>query len=69
VRASVLVRNRLRLTPLEDDGSIRLYRLPDTKVVKAIRGLGSEISSIAVMAPKSGGFGDMWVACGNSVRD
>jgi WD40 repeat protein len=51
-----------------DDGSIRLYRLPDTKVVKAIRGLGSEISSIAVIAPKSGGFGDMWVACGNSVK-
>ncbi|KAH9063479.1 WD40-repeat-containing domain protein, partial [Lactarius vividus] len=51
-----------------DDGSIRLYRLPDTKVVKAIRGLGSEVSSIAVMAPKFGGFGDMWVACGSSVK-
>ncbi|KAH9048141.1 WD40-repeat-containing domain protein [Lactarius hengduanensis] len=51
-----------------DDGSIRLYRLPDTKVVKAIRGLGSEVSSIAVMAPRSGGFGDMWVACGSSVK-
>ncbi|KAI9466164.1 WD40-repeat-containing domain protein [Lactarius psammicola] len=61
------VRNRLRLT-LEDDGSIRLYRLPDTKVVKAIRGLGSEVSSIAVLAPKSGGFGDVWVACGSSVK-
>src|SRR6266702_1983236 len=60
------MRNRLRLT-LEDDGSIRLYRLPDTKVVKAIRGLGSEVSSITAMAPKSGGFGDMWVACGSSV--
>jgi hypothetical protein len=64
----VFIRNRLRLT-LEDDGSIRLYRLPDTKVVKAIRGLGSEISSIIAMAPKSGSFGDVWVACGNSVRD
>lgn len=51
-----------------DDGSIRLYRLPDTKVVKAIRGLGSEVSSIAIMPPKSGGFGDIWVACGNSVK-
>ncbi|KAH9005105.1 WD40-repeat-containing domain protein [Lactarius hatsudake] len=51
-----------------DDGSIRLYRLPDTRVVKAIRGLGSEVSSIAVMAPRSGGFGDLWVACGSSVK-
>ncbi|KAH9079368.1 WD40-repeat-containing domain protein [Lactarius deliciosus] len=51
-----------------DDGSIRLYRLPDTKVVKAIRGLGSEVSSIAVMAPRSGGFSDIWVACGSSVK-
>ncbi|KAI9446498.1 WD40 repeat-like protein [Lactarius indigo] len=51
-----------------DDGSIRLYRLPDTKVVKAIRGLGSEVSSTAFMAPKSGGFGNMWVACGSSVK-
>jgi len=61
-----LVWNRQGLT-LEDDGSIRLYRLPDSKVVKAIRGLGSEVSSIAVTGPTSNGFGDMWIACGTSV--
>jgi hypothetical protein len=49
----------------EDDGSLRLYHLPDTKVVQAIRGLGSEVSSVSAMMPNSS---DIWVACGSSVR-
>jgi hypothetical protein len=48
----------------EVDGSLRLYQLPDTKVVKAIRGSGSEISSVTVMMPNSS---DIWVACGGLV--
>ncbi|KAI0256653.1 WD40-repeat-containing domain protein [Lactifluus subvellereus] len=49
----------------EEDGSLRLYRPPDTKVVKAIRGLSSEVSSITAMMPNSS---DIWVACGSSVK-
>ena len=49
---------------LQDDGSLRLYRPPDTKVVKAIRGLISEVSSVTAMMPNSS---DIWVACGSSV--
>ncbi|KAH7103990.1 hypothetical protein BKA62DRAFT_783019 [Auriculariales sp. MPI-PUGE-AT-0066] len=30
-----------------DDGTLRTYKLPDTKVKKAVRGLGCEVSSIA----------------------
>ncbi|KAI9509339.1 WD40 repeat-like protein [Russula earlei] len=46
------------------DGSIRLYRPPDTKVVRAIRGLDSEVSSVAAVTPTTGTFGHIWVACG-----
>jgi len=50
-----------------DDGSLRLFRPPDTKVVKAIRGLNTEISSVIAVTPNTGGFGHIWVACGSSV--
>jgi len=51
-----------------DDGSLRLYHPPDTKVVKAIRALNSEISSVIAVAPNStDGCGHIWVACGSSV--
>jgi len=51
----------------KDGGSLRLYRPPDTKVLKAIRGLNSEISSVIAVTPNTGGFGHIWVACGSSV--
>jgi hypothetical protein len=51
----------------KDDGSLRLYRPPDTKVVKAIRGLNIEVSSVIAVAPNTGSFGHVWVACGSSV--
>jgi len=51
-----------------DDGSLRLYCPPDTKVVRAIRGLDSEVSSIVAITPNDGGFGHVWVACGSSVK-
>ncbi|KAI0273585.1 WD40-repeat-containing domain protein [Gloeopeniophorella convolvens] len=49
-----------------DDGSLRFYQPPATKVVKAIRGLGSEVSSVAGLRSS---LGDccVWVACGTSV--
>ena len=48
-----------------DDGTIRLYRLPDTKVCKAIRGLGTEVSSIAFGSPATS---SVWLAVGQHVR-
>ncbi|KAI0005990.1 WD40-repeat-containing domain protein [Russula compacta] len=51
-----------------DDGSLRLYRLPDTKVVRAIRGLDSEVSSVTAITPNTNGFGYIWVACGCFVK-
>jgi hypothetical protein len=54
----------MRSSNSKDDGSLRLYRPPDSKVVKAIRGLGSEVSSVTVMMPNSS---DIWLACGSSV--
>jgi WD40 repeat protein len=51
-----------------DDGSLRLYCPSDTKVVRAIRGLGSEVSSVTAVTPKDSGFGHIWVACGSSVK-
>jgi hypothetical protein len=53
--------------PSKDDGSLRLYCPPDTKVVRAIRGLDSEVSSVISVTPNNGGFGHVWVACGTSV--
>jgi len=51
----------------KDDGSLRLYRPPDTKVIKAIRGLNYEVSSVVAVTPNTGDFGHVWVACGRSV--
>ncbi|KAN0123897.1 WD40-repeat-containing domain protein [Russula decolorans] len=51
-----------------DDGSLRLYCPPDTTVVRAIRGLDSEVSSVISVTPNNGGFGHVWVACGSSVK-
>ena len=49
---------------LVDDGSVRLYRLPDAKVVKAIRGLGETVSGVVFGSVESG---SVFVAAGHSV--
>ena len=53
--------------PSKDDGSLRLYCPPDTKVVRAIRGLDSGVSSAISVTQNNGGFGHVWVACESSV--
>ncbi|KAF9645295.1 WD40 repeat-like protein [Thelephora ganbajun] len=50
-----------------DDGSLRLYNLPETKVYKAVRGLGSDVSSIAWMHSPGTEIGNIWVAAGQKV--
>ncbi|TFY71750.1 hypothetical protein EVG20_g1245 [Dentipellis fragilis] len=50
-----------------DDGSIRVYYRPETQVIKAIRGLGAEISCIACVETNPGGLGQAWVASGRRV--
>jgi len=52
---------------MEDDGSLRLYNLPETKVCKAVRGLGSDVSSIAWVCASGAEIGDVWVAAGQKV--
>ena len=47
-----------------DDGSVRLYNLPDTKVLKAIRGLES-VSGIVFGSAESKA---LFVAAGHSVN-
>lgn len=55
----------LNITP--DDGSVRLYSLPSTAVVRAIRALGSEITSLCWATPPTKDDGELWVACGKKV--
>ncbi|EJF66094.1 hypothetical protein DICSQDRAFT_97887 [Dichomitus squalens LYAD-421 SS1] len=50
-----------------EDGSLRWYTLPSTKVVKAIKALGEEIASIAYQPPKKSEQGSIWVASGRRV--
>jgi hypothetical protein len=52
---------------LKDDGSLRLYNLPETKVYKAVRGLGSDVSSIAWVHPTGTEIGNVLVAVGQKV--
>ena len=49
-----------------DDGSIRLYKLPDTKVVQAVRGLDDTVSGI-VFGSSEGNA--VFAAAGHSVSD
>lgn len=53
----------------QDDGIVRVYLPPDIKVLKAVRGLGDEVSSVAWSnkSPKSGGMGHIYVAVGGQV--
>jgi hypothetical protein len=51
------------------DGSIRLFDLPGTTVVRALRGLKDEVASIvSASTPKKNGTRQVWAACGNEVR-
>lgn len=52
---------------LKDDGSLRLYNIPETRVYKAVRGLGSDVSSIAWAHPTGTEIGNIFVAVGKKV--
>ena len=56
-----------RLSLVTDDGSVRLYTLPSTTVVRAIRALGSEITSISWAVAPEDDSGEIWIACGKKV--
>ncbi|KIY63057.1 WD40 repeat-like protein [Cylindrobasidium torrendii FP15055 ss-10] len=52
-----------------EDGSVRVYTLDgSSKVLKAIRKLGDEVSSIACAKSTPGVIPAIWVACGKSVH-
>ncbi|KAF8831115.1 hypothetical protein HHX47_DHR1000080 [Lentinula edodes] len=51
-----------------DDGTLRVYDLSSFKVLKAVRGLKNEVSSIACFKRSGSEFRDAWVACGNQVQ-
>ena len=50
-----------------DDGSIRFYELPDTRVTKAVRGFDNDVSSI-VWAKRTQQPQEVWIANGSAVR-
>lgn len=50
-----------------DDGSLRVYDLSSFKVLKAVRGLGAEVSSIVCMKKPGSDLRDAWVAHGKNV--
>ncbi|KAF9469370.1 WD40-repeat-containing domain protein [Collybia nuda] len=47
-----------------DDGSVRVYDLSSFKVVRAIRGLGAEVSSIVCFKRPGSELRDAWLGCG-----
>ncbi|KAI0333505.1 WD40 repeat-like protein [Cubamyces sp. BRFM 1775] len=50
-----------------DDGSVRWYSLPSTKVSRAIKSLGEEVSSIVWTQPKREEEPSVWIASGRKV--
>ncbi|KAI0707616.1 WD40 repeat-like protein [Earliella scabrosa] len=56
--------NRLCVGSGRYDGSVRWYHLPSTKVVRALKSLGDEISSIAWVTTKKNEPEAIWVGCG-----
>ena len=50
-----------------DDGTLRVYDLSTFRVIKAIRGLGEEVSSIVCMKRTGSMLRDAWVAHGTKV--
>ncbi|KAK0191111.1 WD40-repeat-containing domain protein [Armillaria mellea] len=51
-----------------DDGTLRVYDLSTFKVLKAVRGLGSEVSSIVCVKRPGSDLRDAWIACGTRVH-
>ncbi len=52
---------------ISEDGSVRWYNLPSTKVIKAAKLLGAEIASIAWQLSKKNEPVAIWVASGRRV--
>lgn len=52
---------------MKDDGSLRIYNLPETKVYKAVRSLDSDVSSITWAHSPGSEIGNVWVAAGRKV--
>ena len=50
-----------------DDGSLRVYDLSSFKVLKAIRGLGAEVSSVICVKRPGSELRDAWIAHGQKV--
>ncbi|KAI0647319.1 WD40-repeat-containing domain protein [Trametes meyenii] len=50
-----------------DDGSVRWYKLPSGRVLRAIKPLGEEISSIAWSHPSKDDVSNVWVSSGRRV--
>ncbi|KDR73652.1 hypothetical protein GALMADRAFT_280791 [Galerina marginata CBS 339.88] len=50
-----------------DDGSLRVYDLSSFKVLKAVRGLGAEVSSIVCMKKAGSDLRDAWIAHGKQI--
>jgi hypothetical protein len=50
-----------------DDGTLRIYHPSSHKVLKAIRGFGSEILSVASSKGTQGDLGTVWLASGRCV--
>lgn len=50
-----------------EDGILRVYDLSSFKVLKAIRGLGAEVSSIICVKRPGSELRDAWLACGTRV--
>ena len=48
-----------------EDGSLRVYDLSLYKVIKAIRSLGAEVSSVVCLKRPGSELRDVWLACGS----
>ena len=51
-----------------DDGILRVYDLSTFKVIKAVRNMGCEISSIICVKRPGSDLRDAWIAAGTKVR-
>jgi len=47
-----------------EEGSLRVYDLSSYKVIKAIRSLGAEVSSVVCLKRPGSELRDVWLACG-----
>ena len=52
-----------------DDGILRVYDLSTFKVVKAVRNLENEVSSIICMKRPGSDLRDAWIACGTKASE